>query len=185
VKTGDPMKRVFALAILVHWMMFFALHAIGSVSGTFNPAIFHGLSLFEGLGPVRALPLIAAGLGSACALAAILFGWAALEAVHSGSQAEQNRFEIERAAFGSSIILFSLVCLTSIIQADPDLLGSATTYFAAMLVSWAVASVEWEIMTSNAEKREATRASRHARALAGDAVFHLNLTRISGRERKT
>jgi glycerol uptake facilitator-like aquaporin len=178
------MKRVFALAILVHWMMFFALHAIGAVSGTFNPAIFHGITLFEGLGPARALPLIAAGLGSACALAAILFGWAALEAVHTGPEAQNNRFEIERAAFGSSVVLFSLMCLTAIVQSDPRLLVSATTYFAAMLVSWAAASVEWEIIMSNAAKRDATRASRHARAKAGDAVFHLNLTRISGRERK-
>jgi hypothetical protein len=178
------MKRFFALAILLHWMMFFALHAIGAVSGTFNPAIFHGVSLFEGLGPARALPLISAGMGAACALAAILFSWAALEAIHKGPQAYSNLFEIERAAFGSSVILLSLLCLTAIVQTDPNLLLSATGYFAAMLVSWAVACVEWEIMTSNAERQEATRASRHARAMIGDAVFHLNLTRISGRERK-
>lgn len=178
------MKRVFTIAILVHWMMFFALHAIGAVSGTFNPALFHGVSLFEGLGPMRAMPLISAGLGAACALAAILFSWVALEAMHSTDETQHSRFEIERAAFGSSILFFSLLCMTAIVRADPNLLVSATTYFAAMLVSWAAASVEWEIMTSNAAKREATRASRHARAKAGDAVFHLSLTRISGRERK-
>jgi hypothetical protein len=177
------MKRVFALAILLHWMMFYTLHAIGSVSGTLNPLLFHGISLFEGLGPMRAMPLIASGLGAACALAAILFGWAALEAFNASSDNQSAQFEIERAAFGSSIILFSLLCLTAIIKADPDLLSCATGYFAAMLVSWAAASFEWQTMLSRAAWQNATRASRHARAKAGDAVFHLNLTRISGRER--
>jgi hypothetical protein len=177
------MKRVFALAILLHWMMFFTLHAIGSVTGTFNPMFFHGISLFDGLGPMRAMPLIASGLGAACALAAILFGWAALEAVRTTSDDETAQFEIERAAFGSSVILFSLLCLTAIIKADPGLLSAATGYFAAVLVSWSAAYFEWQTMLSRAAKHDATRAARHARAKAGDAVFHLNLTRITGRER--
>lgn len=176
------MKRIFSLAILFHWMMFFALHAAGAAAGRLDPGGFVAFSLFEGMGPMRALPLVSAGLGFVCLLAAVLFAWTLATVYMQVNCGEPQETELERAAFASSALVFSVLSLIALVRADPDMLMSATAYFAALLVSWAVASVEWELLSARAARHKETEAARHARMLAGEAAWHMNLTRISGRK---
>ena len=118
------MKRVLTLAILVHWMMFFLLHAIGAAAGTLDvgvSGIFSSLSLFEANGPMRAMPLIGAGMGLACLLAGLLFAWAMMVTFFQNADADDNELDVERMSFASASLMFSALMLISIVRADPDM----------------------------------------------------------------
>lgn len=176
------MKRMFTLAILFHWMMFFTLHAFGAVAGTIGFASLRQFSLFEGDGPMRAMPMISAGMGVVAMLAAVLFAWALLVAFLQPTEAEASELDLEKAAFASSALVFSILSLIAIVNADPVMLSSATIYFAALILSWGAASVEWELLSARAVKFKENEAARHARMMAGEAAWNLNLRRISGRK---
>ena len=176
------MKRIFTLAILFHWMMFFALHAFGAVAGTVGFTTFNLFSLFDGNGPMRAMPMISAGMGVVALLAAVLFAWALLAAWSQPVEGDTSELDLEKAAFASSALVFSILSLIAIAKADPIMLSSSTIYFAALVVSWGAASVEWELLSIRAMKLKESEAARHARMMAGEAVWNMNLTRISGRK---
>ena len=176
------MKRMFTLAILFHWMMFFALHAFGAVAGTIGFTTFNLFSLFAGNGPMRAMPMISAGMGIVSLLAAVLFAWALLVALFQRVEGDACELDLEKAAFASSAVVFSILSLIAIVNADPVMLSSATIYFAALIVSWGAASVEWELLSARAIKFKENEAARHARMMAGEAAWNMNLTRISGRK---
>ena len=170
------MKRFLTFAILFHWMMFFALHAVMALAGA-SVAGFLSLSA----SPAN-LPMVEAGMGIASILAAVLFSWALLSALSQRAFASASELDLERIAFASSAFIFSALSLMAILHSDRDALLSSSAYFAAILVSWAASSVEWELLSVRALKLSETEASRHARILAGDAGWQSGLTRISGRK---
>jgi hypothetical protein len=179
------MKRVLTLAILVHWMMFFLLHALGAAAGTLDAGIsgiFSSISLFEANGPMRAMPLIGAGMGLACLLAGLLFAWAVMVTLFQNEDADDNELDVERMSFASASLMFSALMLISIVRADPDMLTASCIYFGALLLSWIVASVEWELLSARALIQKETETVRVARFMAGQAAWHSNLNRISGRK---
>ena len=170
------MKRFLTFAILFHWMMFFALHAVMALAGA---------SVFGFLRPAASpenLPMVEAGMGIVSIFASVLFSWALLSALSSRGSSQASDLDLERAAFASSAFIFSCLSIMAILQADSAALMAASAYFAALLVSWAAASVEWELLSVRALKLSESEASRHAREKAGDAGWHLALARISGRK---
>lgn len=170
------MKRFLTFAILFHWMMFFALHATMALAG----ASFIGF-LAPSASP-ESLPMVESGMGIVSILAAVLFSWALLSALSQRTAANASELDLERVAFASSAFVFSALSMMAIIRADHEALLSSSAYFAALLVSWAASSVEWELLSVRALKLSETEASRHARKLAGDASWQSGLGRISGRK---
>jgi hypothetical protein len=170
------MKRFLTFAILFHWMMFFALHAIMSLAGA---SVFGFLRASMTPG---SLPIVEGGMGAASIFASVLFGWALLSAMSAREEGRASELDLERTAFVSSAVIFSALSMMAIIKGNGDALMAASAYLAALLVSWAAASVEWEQLSVRALKLSETSASRHARQLAGDAGWHMGLKRISGRE---
>ncbi len=185
-KRGGPMKRVLSLAILIHWMMFFLLHALGALAGSLEfgltGPVRPAFSLFEAHGPMRAMPMVGSGMGMVSLLAAMLFAWAVLVCLVQSSEADDGEIDVERTSFACATIVFSMLMLIAIVRADPDMLASATIYFGAVLVSWAVVVVEWELVSLRASKRNEAKAAQLARAMAGEAAWQTNLNRISGRK---
>jgi hypothetical protein len=175
-KERRPMNRFLTFAILFHWMMFFALHAFMALAGTSAFGFLHTASSLE------ALPMIEAGMGIVSILAAVLFSWALLSALSRRESGGSADLDLERAAFASAAFIFSCLSMMAILQADSAALVSASAYFAAILVSWAAASVEWELLSVRTLKLSESEASRHARTKAGDAGWHIALARISGRK---
>ena len=170
------MKRFLTFAILFHWMMFFALHAVKALAGA---SVFG----FLRASPLpRSLPMLEAGMGIVSIFAAVLFSWALLSALSQGEDSAAAELDLERAAFASAAFIFSCLSMMAILHADSAALMSASSYFAAVLVSWAASSVEWELLSARTLKLTETEASRHARKLAGDAGWQMALTRISGRK---
>jgi hypothetical protein len=176
LKERRPMKRFLTFAILFHWMMFFALHAIMALVGA---SVFGQRSLAARSGT---LPMLEAGMGVASIFASVLFGWALLAALTTREEGRAGELDLERAAFVSSAFVFSALSMMAIIRGNSEALMAASAYLAALLVSWAAASVEWEHLSVRALKLSETEASRHARKKAGDAGWHMGLKRISGRE---
>lgn len=170
------MKRFLTFAILFHWMMFFALHAIMALAGA---SVFGFLRV--PLSP-EALPMVGAGMGMVSIFASVLFSWALLSALSQRGNGAPAELDLERAAFASAAFVFSCLSMISILQADSAALLSASSYFAAVLVSWAASSVEWELLSVRTLKLSESEASRHARKKAGDAGWQMALTRISGRK---
>jgi hypothetical protein len=166
------MKRFLTFAILFHWMMFFALHAMMALAGA---------SVF-GQASSGSLPMLEGGMGAASIFASVLFGWALLSALSAREEGKPGELDLEKIAFVSSAVIFSALSLMAILKGNSAALMAASAYFAALLVSWAAASVEWEQLSVRALKLSETEASRHARKLAGDAGWHMGLTRISGRK---
>jgi hypothetical protein len=170
------MKRFLTFAILFHWMMFFALHAIVALAGG---SVF---GFLRARAPSASLPLVEGGMGAASIFASVLFGWALLAALSAREEGRASEVDLERTAFVSSACIFSALSMMAIIRGNGEALMSASAYLAALLVSWAAASVEWELLSVRALKLSETEASRHARELAGDAGWHTGLSRISGRK---
>ncbi len=170
------MKRFLTFAILFHWMMFFALHAVMALAGS---SVFGFLLSADA---PQALPLVESGMGIVSILAAVLFSWAFLSALARRESSSASDLDLERTAFASSAFIFSCLSLISIVHADERALLSASAYFAALLVSWAVASVEWELLSARAMRLSETEGSRHARMRAGAAGWQAGLSRISGRK---
>jgi hypothetical protein len=170
------MKRFLTFAILFHWMMFFALHAVMALSGA---SVF---GFLRAAASQQSLPIVEAGMGIVSIFAAILFSWALLAALSRRENGMASDLDLERTAFASSAFIFSCLSMMAILKADSAALMAASAYFAALLVSWATASVEWELLSVRAMKLSETQASRHARRLAGDAGWQMGLTRISGRK---
>lgn len=170
------MKRFLTFAILFHWMMFFALHAVMALAGASVFGFLHTAAL------PQALPMVEAGMGIVCIFASVLFSWALLSALSQRENGAPAELDLERAAFASAAFVFSCLSMMAILQADSAALLSASSYFAAVLVSWAASSVEWELLSVRTLKLSETEASRHARSKAGDAGWQMALTRISGRK---
>jgi hypothetical protein len=170
------MKRFLTFAILFHWMMFFSLHAVMALAGVSMFGFLHAAAL------PGELPIVAAGMGIVSIFSAVLFSWALLSALSQRENSAPAELDLERAAFASAAIVFSCLSMMAILQADSAALMSASSYFAAVLVSWAASSVEWELLSARSLKLSESEASRHARKIAGDAGWHLGLTRISGRK---
>ncbi len=170
------MKRFLTFAILFHWMMFFALHAVMALAGASVFGFLHS-ALSQ-----TALPMVEAGMGIVSIFAAVLFSWAFLSALSRRETGGSADLDLERAAFASAAFIFSCLSMMAILQADSTALMSASAYFAAILVSWAASSVEWELLSVRALKLSESEASRHARKKAGDAGWHIALARISGRK---
>ena len=170
------MKRFLTFAILFHWMMFFALHAVMALAGASVFGFLHS-ALSQ-----TALPMVEAGMGIVSIFAAVLFSWAFLSALSRRESGGSADLDLERAAFASAAFIFSCLSMMAILQADSAALMSASAYFAAILVSWAASSVEWELLSVRALKLSESEASRHARKKAGDAGWHIALARISGRK---
>jgi hypothetical protein len=175
-KERRPMKRFLTFAILFHWMMFFALHAIMALAGA---SVFGQIPLASKSGT---LPMLEAGMGAASIFASVLFGWALLAALSAREEGRAGELDLERTAFVSSAFVFSALSMMAIIRGNGEALMAASAYLAALLVSWAAASVEWELLSVRAIKLSESEGSRHARRLAGDAGWHMGLTRISGRK---
>jgi hypothetical protein len=170
------MKRFLTFAILFHWMMFFALHAIMALAGA-TVFGFPRASMTPG-----SLPMVEGGMGAASIFASVLFGWALLAAMSAREEGKMVELDLERIAFVSSAFVFSVLSMMAIIGSNSEALMAASAYLAALLVSWAAAAVEWEQLSVRALKHSESAASRHARQLAGDAGWHTGLSRISGRE---
>lgn len=179
------MKRIFSTLILAHWFLFFALHAFGALAGTLTFARMALLPLawsgVEGAGPLRAMPLISAGMGLAALLAATLFLWALLAAVVGSADAVGER-DVEDFAFGGGALVFTMLSAVSIVQADPAGLLAASVYFAAMILSWSATKVEAPAAAAVAVAPEEFPSVTVARAMAGDAAYQNQLVRFSGRE---
>lgn len=179
------MKRIFSIMILAHWFLFFVLHAFGALAGTLTFARLAALPLawsgFEGAGPLRAMPLISAGMGLAALLAATLFLWALLAAIIGSADAEGGR-DVENFAFGGAALVFSMLSAVSIVEADPSGLLAATVYFAALILSWSATKVEAPVVAIVEAEPEEFPSVTIARAMAGDAAYQNQLVRFSGRE---
>ncbi len=179
------MKRIFSILILAHWFLFFVLHAFGALAGTLTFARLAVLPLawsgFEGAGPLRAMPLISAGMGLAALLAATLFLWALLAAIVGAADPDGGR-DVENFAFGGAALVFSILSAMSIVQADPSGLLSATVYFAALILSWSATKVETPVVAIIEAVPEEFPSVTIARAMAGDAAYQNQLVRFSGRE---
>lgn len=179
------MKRIFTILILGHWVLFFALHAFGALAGTLTFASLVNLPItlsgFDGAGPMRAMPLISAGMGLAAMLAATLFLWAFLASLFGVDEQGEGQ-DVEKFAFGAGTTVFSMLSAVSIVNADPAALLASTVYLSALILSWSATRVE---QTSGAEAADATAAAASllvARSMAGDAAFQNQLARFSGRK---
>lgn len=179
------MKRIFTILILGHWVLFFALHAFGALAGTLTfaklAALPLALSNFEGAGPMRAMPLISAGMGLAAMLAATLFLWALLAAVIGVADAEGAQ-DVEKFAFGGGATVFSMLSAVSIVHADPAGLLASTVYFAALILSWSATRAEAPERDANPVETGEHPSVAVARSMAGDAAYQNQLVRFSGRE---
>ena len=169
---GGFMKRIFTLTILAHWAMFFALHAFAALGGG-------GISADL---PIGSMPLAAAGLGIVSLIIAALFVWSILVSLIEPLPGPAADADVLKTAFGCASLTFSTLSLIAIIRADPDMLLSSTVYFAALVVSWGAAWVEWELLSVRALKFKETEAVRVSRMMAGEAAWQTGLSRISGRE---
>lgn len=179
---GGHMKRIFTLAILFHWMMFFALHAFGALAGKLEIAQFYPFSGQGTAGAAPAMPVTAAGLGLVALLASALFTWAFLALVLRSDAPNRPDLELEKLAFGCSAVIFTALSMIAIISSEPMMLLYSTSYYTALLVSWAVSALEYDRMSARADWFKETEAVRHARKMAGEAAWNINLTRISGRK---
>ena len=179
------MKRIFSILILGHWVLFFALHAFGALAGTLTFARLASLPLsisgFEGIGPMRAMPLISAGMGLAAMLAATLFLWALLAAIFGTSDVDASQ-DVEKFAFGGAATVFSMLSAVSIVQADPSALLASTVYFAALILSWSATRIEAPVIKPVERETEEHPSVTVARSMAGDAAYQNQLARFSGRE---
>lgn len=170
------MKRFLTFAILFHWMMFFALHAIMALAGA---SVF---GFPRAAASPASLPMVEGGMGAASIFASVLFGWALLSALSAREEGKTGELDLERTAFVSSAFVFSALSMMAITKGNGAALMAASAYLAALLVSWAASSVEWELLSVRAMKMSESEGARHARRLAGDAGWHMGLTRISGRK---
>ncbi|MGB8819239.1 MAG: hypothetical protein WCC66_15090 [Rhizobiaceae bacterium] len=177
------MKRIFSILILGHWFLFFVLHAFGALAGTLTFAKLAAMPLsvagFEATGPMRAMPLISAGMGLAALLAATLFMWAFLAALVSGNEVDAAQ-DVEKFAFGSAATVFSMLSAVSIVNADSAMLLASTVYLAALILSWSATRVEAPVAIS--DELDEHISIQVARSMAGDAAYQNQLGRISGRE---
>jgi hypothetical protein len=181
------MKRVITFVILGHWLLFFVLHALGALAGTLTFSTLSSLSssfsAFEAHGPMRAMPLIAAGMGLASLLAATLFLWALLATIFN-STSDGIDGEIEKTAFGGAGLVFSMLSAIAVVQADPTMLLASTGYFAALILSWSATRLEWlEMVKPLIHHIDVDPSKTAAKTMASAAAHHNLLARIAGRER--
>jgi hypothetical protein len=179
---GAIMKRIFSILILGHWFLFFSLHAFGALAGSLTFAKLAALPFsfdgFDGAGPMRAMPLISAGMGLAALLASTLFLWALLAAVFAEPAIDDA--DVEKFAFGSAAVVFSMLSAVSIVNGDPATLLASTVYLAALILSWSATRVE--IPAQSPEEDNEPVSIQVARAMAGDAAHENQLGRLTGRE---
>jgi hypothetical protein len=183
-KKAPDMKRIFSILILGHWLLFFLLHAFGALAGSLTftklaalPFAFEG---FDGAGPMRAMPLISAGMGLAALLASTLFLWALLAAIFSESSVDDA--DVEKFAFGSAAVVFSMLSAVSIVNGDPAMLLASTVYLAALILSWSATRVEVPLQVAEPSEDNDPVSIQVARAMAGDAAHENQLGRLTGRE---
>lgn len=176
------MKRIFSILILGHWLLFFSLHAFGALAGSMTFAKLATLPFqldgFSGTGPMRAMPLISAGMGLAALLASTLFLWALLAAIFSEPNTDEA--DVEKFAFGSAAVVFSMLSAVSIVNGDPAILLASTVYLAALILSWSATRVEVPALEQSESADPVS--IQVARAMAGDAAHENQLGRLTGRE---
>ena len=177
-------KLIFSILIRGHWFLFFSLHAFGALAGSLTFAKLAALPFsfdgFDGAGPMRAMPLISAGMGLAALLASTLFLWALLAAVFAEPSADDA--DVEKFAFGSAAVVFSMLSAVSIVNSDPATLLASTVYLAALILSWSATRVEVPLQSHEPSEDNEPVSIQVARAMAGDAAHENQLGRLTGRE---
>ena len=129
---------------------------------------------------VSAMPLISAGMGLAALLASTLFLWALLAAVFAEPSADDA--DVEKFAFGSAAVVFSMLSAVSIVNSDPATLLASTVYLAALILSWSATRVEVPLQSHEPSEDNEPVSIQVARAMAGDAAHENQLGRLTGRE---
>ena len=181
------MKRVLTNIIHFHWLVFFAFHALGALAGTltFAGLARQGQNLLSigSTGPMRAFPLLSAGLGTASLLVAVLFFWALLNSLFS-SESDLLDGEVDKLAYGGGALVFSALTGIALIEANPDMLLASSAYFAALLLSWAATRIESMQIRSDgtAALAEAT-SPAVARIMAAAAAHPHEIAYVARRER--
>ncbi len=185
------MKRIITLVVLGHWLLFFAFHSLGAMAGSLTIASVSGLSnvvaAFGANGASRAMPLIAAGMGTAALLVSTLFLWAFLANIFADYQ-ETTDGDVEKVAFGGAALVFTMLTALSIVDADPSNLLASTGYFAALILSWLATRVElletvfW-LAPKSYNVAQSPESISVARSMASSAAHHNLLAKIAGRER--
>lgn len=176
------MKRIFSILILGHWLLFFSLHAFGALAGSLTftrlTALPFSIDGLDADGAWQAMPLISAGMGLAALLASTLFLWALLAALFAVPS--QDDADVEKFAFGSAAVVFSMLSAVSIVNSDPAMLLASTVYLAALILSWSATRVE--VIAADRSEKEDPLSVQVARAMAGDAAHENQLDRLTGRE---
>jgi hypothetical protein len=183
------MKRMITHIVLGYWLLFFVVHSMGAFAGSLTIATLSGLAgpaaALSVNGAMRAMPLLSAGMGMASLLVATLFLWAFL-ASFLERNVDSSDGEVEKIAFGGAGLVFTMLSLLALLDADPKTLLAAMAYFTALLLSWVVTRVE-QLDTVAALQNveiEEPQSVVVARSMASSAAHHNLLAKIAGRERK-
>lgn len=179
------MKRMLTILIHFNWLVFFAFHALGSLAGslTFGGIMRAGqMSLSSGAtGPMRAFPLVSAGLGTAALLVSVLFAWAFLNSIF-GREADLIDGDVDKMAYGGGALVFSALSAIALVDADPAVLSTSTACFAALILSWIATRIEIS-GAMNAITVQKDTAPAVAQIMASAAAHPHRLAHIARRER--
>ena len=179
------MKRLLTILIHFNWLVFFAFHAMGSLAGslTLGGILRAGQnSLVNGAtGPMRAFPLVSAGLGTAALLVAVLFAWAFLNSLF-GRETDLIDGDVDKMAYGGGALVFSTLSAIALIDADPSTLSTSTACFAALILSWIATRIEIAAVFSKSPEEE-DKSPVVAQLMASAAAHPHRLAHIARRER--
>lgn len=179
------MKRAFTNLILAYWLVFFAGHAIGALTGSVN---FQGLFVayapsYGGNELLQGFPILNAGLGNASLVAAVMFLWAMLTGI-AGNHEEEADGEVDKLAFAGGALVFLALTAIAIIQARPELFAASNSYFAAIVLSWTATRLESGFhVAGKVSQSDADRSLAFARSMAQAASHPHRLAFLAKRDR--